>query len=116
MTLRARAADPPGIHLLAPVTFWYEVANALWAAVRRKRLEVVQARTGLGALRDFAIGTCPADPGAALDLAFRHGLAVYDAAYLSGALEAGGVLWTLDRAMARAALAEGISVEPEIGR
>ena len=63
----------------------------------------------------FAAGVDVADRGLpgvfdALELADRHGLTVYDAAYLQLALEIDGELATLDRASARAALAEGVIV------
>lgn len=43
MTLRARAADPPGTHLLAPVTFWYEVAHS--TVLNKARAAAANART-----------------------------------------------------------------------
>lgn len=36
--LRDRAAHQPGVTLLVPPVFWYEVANALWVAVHRQRI------------------------------------------------------------------------------
>ena len=46
----------------------------------------------------------------AVDLAVRHELTVYDAAYLALALEVDADLATLDRSLVRAALAEDIAV------
>ena len=44
----------------------------------------------------------------ALALAERHRLSVYDATYLCLAIDIDGELATLDRALARAAIAEGV--------
>ena len=46
----------------------------------------------------------------AVDLAERHGLTVYDAAYLQLALDCEAEIATLDGALARAAAAEGLIV------
>lgn len=45
-----RCAVEEGVDLLVPTPFPYEVANALWAAVRRGRLEEGLAREALGVL------------------------------------------------------------------
>ena len=63
----------------------------------------------------FAAGVEVADRGLpgvfdAVELAARHGLTVYDAVYLQLVLELDGELATLDRALARAARAEGVPV------
>jgi predicted nucleic acid-binding protein len=46
----------------------------------------------------------------ALRLAEQHGLTVYDAAYLDLAIDVDAELATLDRDLARAAVAEGVAV------
>jgi predicted nucleic acid-binding protein len=53
----------------------------------------------------------------ALALAERHRLSVYDATYLWLAIDVDGELATLDRALARAAVAEGVplALEPAAG-
>jgi predicted nucleic acid-binding protein len=45
-----------------------------------------------------------------VELAARHGLTVYDAAYLQLVLDVDGKLATCDRALARAARAEVVTV------
>jgi predicted nucleic acid-binding protein len=96
--------------LLAPPLLWPETANAL---IRRHRLSAVDALQALRALE--ATGIEPADRGlggveAALVLADRHGLSVYDATYLWLAIDIDGELATLDADLARAAEAEGVAL------
>jgi predicted nucleic acid-binding protein len=95
---------------LVPPVFWLEAANVL---VRRRGFEPGRAAIAVGALARSGIQA--ADRGVAgvadaIDLAARHGLSVYDASYLQLALDTDGELATLDRALAAAAIAEGIEV------
>jgi predicted nucleic acid-binding protein len=97
-------------YLMVPPVFWIEVANVL---VRRRRLSAVDAIHDLGTLR--AAGIVVADRGfggleAALVLADRHGLSVYDATYLWLALDVDGELATFDKALITAARAEGVEL------
>lgn len=112
IALRNRARDAPALVLLVPPTFWLEVANALWVAVRRGRLDAVKARAALTSLQAFSIETWQVDAADCLDLAFDRNLPVYDTAYLSAAGEAECPLWTADGALSRAATATGVHVEP----
>jgi predicted nucleic acid-binding protein len=96
--------------LLAPAHFPVEVANAL---TRGSRGSAADASTRLERL--FATGFEVADRGLSgllggVELADRHGLTVYDALYLDLALDVDGELATLDRDLAAAARAEGVSV------
>ncbi len=112
VALRDRARDAPALTLLVPPTFWFEIANSLWVAVRRGRFDSDQAHAVLGTLRQFAIETWQVDVAGCLGLAFDRNLAVYDAAYLAVAGEAECTLWTVDRALGVAAAGLGIPVEP----
>jgi predicted nucleic acid-binding protein len=99
-----------GALILAPPHFRLETVNAL---LRGVRLEPTDVMARVGAL--FAAGVDVADRGLggvfeALELAHRHGLTVYDAAYLQLVLEVDGELATLDRALAGAARTEGVPV------
>lgn len=99
-----------GSMILAPAHFGHEVANALLRGTSVGREE---AQSMLDAL--FRAGFETADRGlaglqASIRLADRHGLSIYDAAYLDLALDVDGQLATLDRALARAATAEGVEV------
>lgn len=99
--------------LVAPLLLWAEVRNIVVTAERRGRLsraaadDVVDAVDGL----DVSLDTSPRS-GAVLRLARKHGLSVYDALYLELALRRRADLLTLDRALRRAAQAEGVTVAP----
>jgi predicted nucleic acid-binding protein len=99
-----------GSLLVAPGILRTEVANALLLGLRLDPLDVVgRVRLLLAAGIDLVdrglVGLADA-----VDLAARHRLTVYDAAYLGLAMELGGELATTDRALAAAARAEGIAV------
>jgi predicted nucleic acid-binding protein len=100
--------------LLAPPLFWSEIANAL---VRGRRIAAGDVAGMLRALRRTQIEV--ADRGfegleAALVLAERHRLSVYDATYLWLAIDVDGELATFDRALAKAAKAEGVPLAIEL--
>ncbi|TAL09092.1 MAG: PIN domain-containing protein [Chloroflexota bacterium] len=96
--------------VLAPPHFPVEVANAL---LRSARIPAIDASARLARL--YATGIDVADRGlpglvGAIELADRHGLSVYDALYLDLVLDVDGTLATLDRHLARAAVAEGVQL------
>ena len=95
---------------LVPAHFWAELANALLLG---RRFEPGRAALMVAAAARAGIET--ADRGVAgvvdaLDLADRHRLTVYDALYLQLAADVDAELATLDRALIRAAVAEGVGV------
>lgn len=96
-----------------PALWRLEFPNALLAAERKRRidrqtrLEALELAAGL-ALR---VDAAPIDMRAVSDIAERHGLSAYDAAYLELAQRHGFGLVTLDRALAEAATACGIPVQ-----
>lgn len=95
---------------LVPPHFWAELANALLLG---RRFEPGRAALTVAAAARAGIET--ADRGVAgvvdaLDLADRHRLTVYDALYLQLAADVDAELATLDRALIRAATAEGVGV------
>jgi predicted nucleic acid-binding protein len=97
-----------GTLVLVPGHFGIEVANALLRGLRLTEADVVAS---LGRL--WATGLEAADRGlqglvGAVELAQRHGLTVYDAAYLDLALDVDGELATLDGALRQAGEAEGV--------
>lgn len=112
LALRDRAMAAPSLRLLVPPTFWYEVANALWAAVRRRRLGRSAAGDALVSLQDFGVDIWSVAPETCLDLAFHHQVAVYDSAYLALALSVGATLWSLDERLRAAARSSHIGIEP----
>jgi predicted nucleic acid-binding protein len=94
-----------------PDLFWHEMRNVLMIACRRQRLSRGEVRRSMVRLSQLKIETVAAlDTTSILDLAERHNLTAYDAAYLSLALEAGLPLATLDKRLARAAQSAGIEL------
>jgi len=97
---------------LVPTLWTYEVANSLTHFVLRSRLDTVQAQTILSALSQLNIVAVPPE---AADwyvetnaLAMKHGLTMYDAAYLHLAVAARMRLATADKKLGAAATAEGV--------
>ena len=91
-----------------------EVANILEMGVRRGRHDAAFRNSTLA---DLALLPIRVDSetdrqawGATLQLAERHRLTLYDAAYLELALRRGLPLATLDAELRRAAQAEGVAV------
>lgn len=102
--------------IAVPELFWYEMANILWASVKRGRLDEAHAFRALELLRRLPI----ADDGrpakealpAVFMLARRFGLSAYDAAYLELAAREGATLCTLDAELKSAAAGMGLAVLP----
>ena len=99
---------------LVPSLWRLEVANALLMAERRGRIDASFRR---GAIADLSILPIMADGATdayawdtTVEVAVRHRLSVYDAAYVELAKRLDLPLATLDRAMARAAAAETLQL------
>lgn len=112
LLLRDHAVNNSHIELFVPPIFWYEVANVLWVATKRERISQTEATKALEALLDFQIDVWTPEPVDSLSIAFNQNLAVYDTAYLSIAVQSQAILWTIDNALANAALRLNIPVEP----
>jgi predicted nucleic acid-binding protein len=95
----------------APVLLWTELRNILVMNESCGRLTPGLSEDGLSMAERLGIDfdTQPAS-GTVLRLAREHGLTVYDVLYIEPAIRKGAVLATLDRAMAKAARAEGVTV------
>lgn len=95
-----------------PGLWWVEVANALQAGLRRKRISAAQRSAYLASLRDLPIrtdeNTAAYAWGRTLSLSDVHGLTVYDAAYLELAIRLRLPLATLDHELRVAAAAENV--------
>jgi predicted nucleic acid-binding protein len=94
-----------------PGIWWFEVRNLLITGERRKRLsrgEVETLRHDLDAL-PIEIDRAP-DESTIFDLARRHDLTFYDAAYLELAIRRRLPLATLDGALIAAARARGVDL------
>ena len=108
-----RLGDAPA---RAPDLFWHEVRNLLVIACRRGRLPEDLLLLHLSKLEKLAIRNAgPGDSIQIAQLALRHGLTAYDAAYLALAKSEHLPLATLDKALRRAAAAEGITLLPAEG-
>lgn len=98
--------------LVAPALIMWEVANICAMKQRRQLLTEDEAHEALDLFFSLPIDLDaePASLPVGLALARRHTLTAYDAAYLELATRVGGALATLDKALARAARAEGLLV------
>jgi len=99
-----------------PSLFRHEMRNLMLLAHRRGRLSRAKLRDvvdelGAAPFRDHG----PGDDVEILDLAIRHDLTAYDAAYLDLALRERVPLATLDRKLAVAAHAENVPVLGPLG-
>lgn len=96
--------------LLAPAIHWTEVGHALLGHASGS---VAAASLRFDELANAGVETADRGPDGvrmALALAGQHGLSVHDAAYLWLALDIDAELATLDRGLARAAVAEGVTL------
>jgi predicted nucleic acid-binding protein len=94
-----------------PALWWFEVRNVLLIGERRGRTMREYSGRFLDFLRGLPIEIAPLpEELAVLSLARRHQLSFYDAAYLELAQRERIALATLDRALARAAVAEGVEL------
>lgn len=93
-----------------PAIFRYEIRSTLIVSERRGRIDRADSARFLMRLRDLRLLRDDAhDEDAIMAFAREHGLSVYDAACLETALRRGDTLATLDRDLARAAVAEGVA-------
>lgn len=95
-----------------PAIWRLEFPNALLVAERKRRLtraERLQVLEEASRLR-LRVDAAVQEMRAISDLAERHGLSTYDAAYLELAARQGSALITLDKDLAAAASAAGVAV------
>ena len=94
---------------IAPDLLWHEVRNVLMMARKRNRIDFDKACEGVKLLRGLSIFTRrSSSDDMILDLAERHQLTAYDAAYLALAIESKLPLATLDKQLIAAAAREGV--------
>ncbi len=97
---------------VVPFLWWYEVSNALLMAHRRNRVSMVEVVEILESLRMLPILIDPPDDRVVAELpalALKHGLTVYDAAYLELAIRSKLPVATGDKALKRAMASCGIT-------
>jgi predicted nucleic acid-binding protein len=105
-----RSLSPPA-EAVAPRLFAYEVRNSVLMGLRRKRITKTEAETFLNPAQSLPIRLeDPESYDTLFQLADRHGLTVYDAAYLDMAIRKGLPLATLDTALAHAAGRSGVVI------
>jgi predicted nucleic acid-binding protein len=109
---RADAAQARALtdRVIVPALWWYEVRNILVLNERRGRISQADSELFLESTGSLPDTTFPQDSRETLQLARKHGLSVYDAAYLALAKSNRVPLATLDRALEAAAIAEGIEI------
>ena len=99
---------------VAPSLWPLEVLNALITAERRKRVDAAQRQRLTGFLRDLPIvlddETAAQAWSATVQMAERHRLTVYDAAYLELAQRRGLPLASLDQELRAAAEVAGVAL------
>jgi predicted nucleic acid-binding protein len=97
-----------------PMVWPLEIANAAVMAARRGRIEEGEVRTLIELVRGLDVEVDEQGHRVAFDdvadLAQRHELTSYDAAYLELALRTGAPLATIDAGLARAARAAGVEL------
>jgi len=93
-----------------------EVANSLYMAERRKRLDAAGIAQAVALVSQLPVVVDPETNEHAiaetLSLARQHNLSVYDAAYLELTLRQGAVLASLDRPLRLVAKNLGVTVLP----
>jgi len=103
-----------GSTLHVPAVWPLEIVNALAQAVRRKRIPADRAREFLEQLKlfSFQIDAAPtlADLPRLSELAEKHQITSYDAAYLDLAVRLGLPLATQDDALGKAAAASSVTL------
>lgn len=103
-----------GDAFLVPAIWRFEVGNGFLMAVRRGRIGAGDAALALSTLDAYPIMTDEDGSirawSSTFDIARRHNLTLYDAAYLELALRTGAALATLDRHLAEAANSEGVGL------
>lgn len=102
-----------GRMVLVPAVHWTEVGHVLLRRAGRNVGEAVQRMTMLEGAGLEVADRGPGGVRLALALAARHRLSVYDATYLWLAIDVDGELATFDRALAAAAVAEGVPLALE---
>ena len=114
MALNARDLLEAGVPTYVPSLWWWETANSLLVAERRKRMSSYAIDATMEVFQNLPVITdgqsSRHSAAESFALARRFGLTTYDAAYLELALRLNAALATLDKALVRAASAVGIEL------
>jgi predicted nucleic acid-binding protein len=99
------------LEAVAPRLWAYEVRNSVLMGVRRKRITRADAQEFFESIKGLRLRLAdPVSYDGVFTLADRHGLTVYDAAYLDLALREGLPLASLDNALCKAAGNSGVAL------
>jgi predicted nucleic acid-binding protein len=97
------------VELCAPALWWYEIANALVMAKRRRRISEADASRAAGLFRELPVKTDQLNSlERCIDLASKYSISAYDAAYLELAIRLGLGLASLDNKLVAAAKNAGV--------
>jgi predicted nucleic acid-binding protein len=99
---------------VVPTHWWFEIRNVLLLGERRQRSSRQETTEFLAWLANLPINSAPLpDDSRVFELARKHQLTFYDAAYLELAARERLPLATLDKQLAGAARLEGITLAAE---
>jgi predicted nucleic acid-binding protein len=99
------------LEAVAPRLWAYEVRNSILMGLRRKRITHADALEFLESIKALPIRLAdPVSYDGVFSLAGRHGLTVYDAAYLDLAIREDLPLASLDNALCKAALSSSVAL------
>ena len=96
--------------LLAPGSVHWEIGNALAAMLKRKRINLDQAKAVLLAYEEIPIRFRDVDMKLAMNIADEHELYAYDAYIIACAKESRCALISLDKNLLYAARNAGVSI------
>jgi predicted nucleic acid-binding protein len=106
-----QAISSSAVDAVAPQLWAYEIRNSLLMGLRRGRISKPDSEQFLVSLNDLNVRLSdPASYDEVFSLAQKHGLTVYDSAYLNLAIQERLPLASLDRQLVRAAEAAGVGL------
>jgi predicted nucleic acid-binding protein len=106
-----QAVSSSSVDAVAPRLWAYEIRNSVLMALRRGRIGKPDSEQFLTSLNHLNVRLSePASYDDVFYLALKHGLTVYDAAYLNVAMQERLPLASLDRQLVQAAQAVGIQL------
>lgn len=103
-------AKTQGFELFAPQSLHWEIGNAFSAMLKRDRITLEQAKTGIRIYQQIPLNLVEIGLEQALDLAAGLKIYAYDAYVIACALNQNCPLITLDGGLSYAAEAAGINV------
>ncbi|MFN8497258.1 MAG: type II toxin-antitoxin system VapC family toxin [Anaerolineae bacterium] len=109
-TKESLVAQTVGTTLLAPLSVHWEIGNALSAMLKRKRINVSQARLALAAYEQIPIRFVDVGLEQAVALSAQLDIYAYDAYILAAALNQNCPVLSLDHGLLYAARRVGVTV------